>query len=444
MSWKDYQNKENERSRIVSVTKRVIISASIIGMGWYGLSYAKQIPIKVAGVTKALTGAAKLKTEQFSSIVKDIPFSSLQNAPKEVKVFRDGRDWTLQMTFDAELQKFIYDKLRQYQVDWAGVSVIDANTGAVKALVSYSSEDPDIDHLSLRATFPAASIFKVITAGAAVQEKHLRPDSILTYGGDTRYVYKRSLTSDRGSAITLGDAFAHSTNGIFAKVGARYLTKNLITEYASAFGFNQTMPFEFPVQESLFKGCADDDDIVDDGKTAAGLGNVTLSPIHASLIAASVVNQGVMMKPYSIEKIMNDDQETYFEAKPEVWKSPLTSETSKQIQRMMRMTVQNGTARRGFRDYRRDNILSSLDIGGKTGSLTGKDPGGKNEWFVGFAKDDKEALAFGIVIVDKKYWKIKPSELAKSLIRYHFKNMKDAEPKAITSNQSGKQSKNTL
>lgn len=444
MSWKDYQNKENDRSKVKQLAKRVIIVASIFGMGCYGFSYMKQLPTKIAGVSKIFTSGVKGKENQFASIVKDIPFNSLQNAPKEVKVFRDGKDWTLQMTFDAELQKFIYDKLRQYQVDWAGVSVVDANTGAVKALVSYSSEEPNIDHLSLRATFPAASIFKVITAGAAVQEKHLRPDSILTYGGDSRYVYKRSLTTDRGTSFTLGDAFARSTNGIFAKVGARYLSKDLLTSYASAFGFNQILPFEFPVQESLFKGCALDDDMVDDGKTAAGLGNVTLSPIHASMIAASVINKGVMMKPYSIERIMNEDQEVYFEAKPQVWKSPLTPESSNQIQKMMRMTVQNGTARRGFRDYRRDSILSGLDIGGKTGSLTGKDPGGKNEWFIGFAKNGTQTLAVGIVIVDKKYWKIKPSELAKSLIRYHFKSMKDAEPKAITATQAPKQAKNTL
>lgn len=437
MSWKDYQNKENDRSKLKKLTYRAIFSVTTVCIGWSAFSYFKEVPSQIAKASELFVGAIpKMKADQFASIIKDLPFSSIQNAPKDVKVYRDGKDWTLQLTFDADLQKFIYDKLKQYQVDWAGVSVMDANTGAVKALVSYSSEQPDIDHLSLRATFPAASIFKVITAGAAVQEKHLNPGSILTYGGDTRYVYKRSLTSDRGTAITLGDAFAHSTNGIFAKVGARYLSNSLLSEYASAFGFNQTLPFEFPVQESVFKN--DNGDMVDDAKTAAGLGNVTLSPIHASMIAASVINGGVMMKPYSIEKILNENQETYFEAKPEIWKSPLTSETSKQIQKMMRMTIENGTARRGFRDYHRDSILSGLDIGGKTGSLTGKDPDGKNEWFVGFAKDGNQTLAVGIVIVDKKYWKIKPSELAKSLIRYHFKGMKDAEPKEITSNQNVK------
>ena len=117
----------------------------------------------------------------------------------------------------------------------------------------------------------------MVTAGAAVQEKHLNSDSILTYGGDSRYVHKRFLTTDKGAGMTLGDAFAHSTNGIFGKVGVRYLGKKMLANYASAFGFNEIMQFEFPVQESAFNKY--EDDMVTEARTAAGLGNVTLSPI---------------------------------------------------------------------------------------------------------------------------------------------------------------------
>lgn len=440
MSWKDYQNKEIERERRWKMISRVILCSSIVGFGAFGLTQIKKIKLPTDGIA-SLT-SLQSEGSSLAKIIQDLSFDSLQNAPHEVKVFREGTDWTIQLTFDSELQKFIYDKLRQYQVDWAGVSVIDSKTGAVKALVSYSAEEPNADNLSLRATFPAASIFKVITAGAAIQEKHLRPDSVLTYGGDTRYVNKRYLTNDQGRSMTLGEAFAHSTNGIFGKVGVRYVGRKLLGEYASAFGFNEVMPFEFPVQESLFNKY--DDDIVEEARTAAGLGDVTLSPLHGSLIAASVVNRGVMMKPYSIEKVMDENQETYFEAKPEVWKSPLTRESSAQIQQMMRKTILSGTARKGFREYHRDSVLSELDIGGKTGSLTGKSPMGKNEWFVGYADDGKNALAVGIVIVNKKFWKIKPSELAKSLFRYHFKDIKDSEPKAMTSTQLTTEKKVTL
>ncbi len=430
MTWKDYQIKEQDRSKTKQLARRVILIMIVVSATAYGLSRLSFGYMKLAKTIQGLPLTMNSKTALMNKIVHSLPFDSLQDGPKEVKIYREGKDWTFQTTFDPELQKFIYNKLRQYQVDWAGVSVLDSKTGAVKALVSFSSEEPESNHLSLRATFPAASIFKLVTAGAAVQEKHFNSDSIFTYGGDTRYVQKRFLTIDKGRGMTLGDAFAHSTNAIFAKVGARYLGQELLSQYASAFGFNETMPFEFPVQESIFKNL--NMDFVEEGKMAAGLGSATLSPLHASLIAASVINQGQMMKPYSIEKILDQDQATYFQAQPEVWKSPLTGASSMQIQKMMRMTIANGTARKGFRDYRKDSILSALDIGGKTGSLTGKDPEGKNEWFVGYAKSDKETLALGIVIVNKKFWKIKPSELAKSLIRYHFKSVKDAEPKEIS------------
>lgn len=455
MSWKDYQNKEHVRLRHRRFSKTFVCGASnfrrcrrvafILAVSVVVISSVAVSKNKIVEVARKIPTQLNLKSDpkSFSQIIGTLPFDSLQEGFSEVKIYRGGKDWKLLLTFDSELQKFIYNKLQQYQVDWAGVSVMDAKTGAVKALVSFSSEEPDADPLSLRATFPAASIFKVVTAGAAVQEKHLNSDTILTYGGDTRYVQKRFLTADKGPGMTLGDAFAHSTNAIFGKVGARYLGKTLLSQYATAFGFNETLPFEFPVGTSKFNDV--EAGLVEDAKTAAGLGSVTLSPLHASLIAASVANQGNMMRPYSVEKIMDQDEQTYFEAKPSVWKSPLTKETSSQIQKMMRMTITSGTARKGFREYRKDSTLSLLDIGGKTGSLTGKDPEGRNEWFVGYAKDGNETLAVGIVIVSKKYWKIKPSELAKSLIRYHFKSVKDAEPKAITSSQmTGPHKKATL
>ncbi len=444
MSWKDYQIENKRRISVMTVTKYVIFTAVCVTSVAYAFSFfpSGKGKIQEAKAQELLSFYDKDKVSPIANILQDLPFTSLQEGPETIKVFRDGQDWTLRLTFDSELQKFIYNKLRQYQVDWAGVSVLDAKTGAVKALVSYSSENPDIDHLSLRATFPAASIFKVITAGAAMQEKHMNPGTVLTYGGDTRYVQKRFLTGDKGRGMTLGDAFAHSTNGIFGKVGARYLNNNLLSTYASAFGFNETMPFEFPVQQSSFQDI--ERDLVDEARTAAGLGDVTLSPLHASLIAASVINDGVMMKPYSINRILDAEQKEYYLTKPEIWKTPLKKATASQMLKMMRMTINNGTARRGFRGYQQDSILSTLDLGGKTGSLTGKNPMGKNEWFVGYAKDKEESLAIGIVIVNKKFWKIKPSELAKTLIRHHFKSQRDAANSNLTVNQTAAHKKAAL
>ena len=423
MTWKDYQNREFYRHKKQKNALRISLIALLFFLGalctsWIGkgvFGYVKLIQSSSANVQ-----TARAEKSAYQTVLQDFPFDTLEKGPQEVRVFRGGQDWTLQFTFDTKLQKFISDKLRRYKVDWAGVSVLDAKTGAVKALVSYSSKDPNIDHLSLRATFPAASIFKVVTASAAVQEKQFNANTVLTYGGDHRYIRRQSLVQDRGNKMTLGDAFAKSTNGIFGKVGARYLTKEVLFDYASAFGFNEPLPFEFPVQESKMHDY--ERSIVAEAKIAAGLGNVTLSPLHGALIAASVTNDGKMMKPYSLRRVLNERQSVSFEATPQVWKSPLTEESSRKMKKMMRLTVSKGTARRGFRNYRNDSVLSKLDIGGKTGSLTGKNPSGRNEWFVGYANDGDESLAYGIVIVSKKYWKIKPAELAKSLIRYHFKN----------------------
>jgi hypothetical protein len=124
MSWKDYQNKENVRSHYWKVTKRVILFVGCAMIVVQGLKLVQHLPSKIA------KAAESSSSTPLSNIITDLSLESLQNAPHEVKVYRNGTDWTLQMTFDSEnLQKFIYDKLRQYQVDWAGVSVIDSKTG---------------------------------------------------------------------------------------------------------------------------------------------------------------------------------------------------------------------------------------------------------------------------------------------------------------------------
>ncbi|HLG20085.1 MAG TPA: penicillin-binding transpeptidase domain-containing protein, partial [Bdellovibrionota bacterium] len=103
-----------------------------------------------------------------------------------------------------------------------------------------------------------------------------------------------------------------------------------------------------------------------------------------------------------------------------VWRKPITPTTAKELRKMMIQTVADGTARKGFRGRERDKILRLLEVGGKTGSLTGKNPRGKHEWFIGYAQSPNRRVAIGMVIVSETKWKVRPSELAKEIFHYYF------------------------
>jgi cell division protein FtsI/penicillin-binding protein 2 len=148
-----------------------------------------------------------------------------------------------------------------------------------------------------------------------------------------------------------------------------------------------------------------------------------ISPIHGAAIASVVANAGLMRKPYLINSLRDDSG-------VKIWENPssqeivIEAETADDLRKMMISTVTEGTAKRAFR--RPTASLRSLEIGGKTGSITGGDPYGKRDWFVAYAKEQGSKTDSGIslcvMIVNKKKWYVKSSYLAREIIDYYWQN----------------------
>jgi penicillin-binding protein A len=422
VSWRDYQRRLEASNR-----RKFKLRAMVSGL--LGLA-------ALGGVVYFLLGAFWVTDNDFlpvnacppPAVAQDDPKAILRglitpemlvDAPKELKVKKGDADWTLQLSLNPALQNFIQEKLERYKVDWAGVAVLDPKTGEVLALAYHSEKNPAIDDLALRATFPAASVFKIVTSAAALEEGGYHPDSKVAFCGNMYGVKRRQLLRDSGpNAMTLRKAFAKSANAVFGKIAAHDLNGLLLDDYASRFGFNTEIPFEVPLDQSVAdipKG-----DVLDEARTAAGFGKVTLSPLHGALMAAAVLNDGQMMEPYLVEKAVDAAGKVQFEGNPRVWLNPISADTAQEMRRMMATTVTEGTAHRSFRRLSRDPVLSQLQMGGKTGSLTGTNPPGKTEWFVGYARSNDAQIAVGIVVVNDKYWRVKPAELAKEIFAHGF------------------------
>jgi peptidoglycan glycosyltransferase len=83
----------------------------------------------------------------------------------------------IQYTFDPVLQLKANTLLKQYKPDYASIVAIDATTGKVLALSSFLKEDTEPGNLAIKATFPAASIFKIIPASVALDKYKLESRS---------------------------------------------------------------------------------------------------------------------------------------------------------------------------------------------------------------------------------------------------------------------------
>lgn len=362
-----------------------------------------------------------LAVEQETIRFKDLPprLSQVENG-RFVSRFENGLTavYTIDALLQAEMEKFF----KKYNVPYGVFVAMDPSTGKVLAMAEYSAENPKAKHLSLRATYPAASIFKLITASAAIEEKKAGPETMISYHGSFYRLGPKNWVDNPKRdklQITLAEALAKSNNVVFAKVALRWLDAPKLVDYAERFKFNQPIPFELPVQVSRME-IEDSERGV--ARTAAGFGEVGLSPLHGAMIGAAIANDGVMMAPCMVDFVVNAAGEKVYECTPKSMGPSISAETAESLKKMMAMAVINGTSRKVFRMKRRENTLRGITIGGKTGSLTGDDPPGKYSWFVGMAPMEAPEIAVAALVINRPRWRIKATEVAKAGLTAYFKS----------------------
>jgi len=130
------------------------------------------------------------------------------------------------------------------------------------------------------------------------------------------------------------------------------------------------------------------------------------------MIAAAVANHGKLMVPYLVDTLTDPNGEIVYAGTPELDREVVGRSTAGELRELMRHTVTAGTSRRSFRGFFRGKY-SDADVGGKTGSLTGTDPQGKYDWFVGYGELNGRAIAVAALMVNTERWRVKSSWLAR-------------------------------
>jgi len=114
--------------------------------------------------------------------------------------------------------------------------------------------------------------------------------------------------------------------------------------------------------------------------------DITLSPIHAAQMAAIVANDGKMVTPYMVKSVVDTRGRPIYKAKQASDTEQIISpESATALRSLMTETTRIGSARKSFQGLSRYKVYRDMEIGGKTGSLTGYSPKGRHDWFVGCA-----------------------------------------------------------
>ena len=317
------------------------------------------------------------------------------------------------LTLDARLQKKLQRTLTSYDVPYGATVLLDPRTGRVLAMAEHTRGQPQATNLSLKAISPAASIFKIVTA-AALLEQGYSPEEPVCYHGGNHRLAPRLLADDsrRDSAcLPLSAAFGHSANVVFAKLADRGLTPEVLRAVAARFLFNATIPFPSPVETSRAEIPEDRFGLAN---TAAGFGDVRLSALHAALLAAVVANRGVLVPPWVVELVQGTEP-----APPLAEPMRIIDErVAEALGAMMRETVTRGTAQRAFSRPPRE--LRGVHVAGKTGSLNEQRPFRDHTWFVGYAPAEDPQVVVASVVVNGPLWRVRAPWVAREALAAYF------------------------
>ena len=380
-------------------------------------SPASAEPLSRGEVEATLEGLEESETEStFAPVAAKVPsFATLASIPAAVDFLAQATEEgdalvvtaaggaRRALTINPVLQRRATNLLRNYNVPYGAIAALEPSTGRVLALAEHSSEAPNVRGLPLRAICPAASVFKVVS-GAALLSAGVSPGEKVCFHGGKHRLNEKLLVDDArrdGRCLTFSQALGHSANVIFAKLARRSLDAKALAKMVERLGFNAQIPFAEPLDVSVARIPDDDFGFAN---TAAGFGEVFLSPLHGALLAAAVGNRGMWTNP-----VLFEDEQVKS-------RRVLDEKLAASLSDMMETCVTEGTGRRAFRE--RGRYVLPVRAAGKTGSLANRTPFRDFSWFVGFAPKDNPKIAVAAVIVNGPKWRIRAPYVVRETMRF--------------------------
>jgi peptidoglycan glycosyltransferase len=408
-------------TKLTAVTRKSISSDIRDRISFRGCMHSTCIALIISVVFSTSLFAAELSRQNVADILT--PYALNNKFPTKLSAGDVHGEVQFDYTFDQDLHRKMADVYLRYQPDYACFVAMDAKTGEIINLTSFLKEREPIDNLVLRANYPAASVFKFVTAAAALDSNKLSPSSVIPYNGKSTSLYKSQVFAYKDNKWTrrptLIQAFAKSVNPVFGRVGARVLGQEMLSDYASRFGFGEVMVSDINLPPSKISLTLQDEWEVVEAASGYTRG-IRMSPVHAAQMMSSLFNEGRMVRPYFVNDVTQANGDVLYSSTPAVFgPSVFEPSTAAELKQLLRATVKSGSARGSFSNLSRYRVYRDLEIGGKTGSLTGDSPKGRHDWFVGYASKGGRDIVFASLIVNKEKWTVRSAYVARQFI-YHF------------------------
>jgi len=316
----------------------------------------------------------------------------------------------VEYSLDAGLTREVWGSLEEGRVGLGHVILMDPGSGRVLA---YASTDPG--HFDPMRLYPAASLVKVITASAALEaDPEVAKVPCRFTGSPYRLTPSRIDPPRRGREISLSHALATSNNQCFAQLAVHSVGHEALRDAIGRFGW-----FSAPAPAHAAGVAAPTQDRYDVGKLGCGLEGCRITPLHAAQLA-SVIASGELVAPHWIDRVVDASGRELELPAPPSPRRVLSAERAEELREMLVETTTSGTARRAFRQRNGRPLLGPIQVAGKTGSLSGTEPAGRYEWFVGVAPAEAPRVAIAVLVVQQRVWRRNASQIASDVLQRVF------------------------
>jgi cell division protein FtsI/penicillin-binding protein 2 len=335
---------------------------------------------------------------------------------------------TVELTISPAAQQAAYSALAA-EGHPAALVAISPSTGAILALASYPTFDPNVLatqdgaklnqadqqlltdksqpllNRAISETYPPGSSFKIVTGSAAFSTGLVQSTSTpVSAPSPLTLPNGHQLVNDGGEICGDGNppiiqAFWMSCNTAFGNLGME-LGAPTLRQYASQFAMNKALSIPLPVVPSVIPPVPQNDKSLT-AFSAIGQYNDAVTPLQEAMFSAAIANHGTLMYPYMVQRVVGPGLSVIASAKTSVLSQAVSPQVASNVQAMMNQVTQNpggtafGTASQ--------QAAGGLIIDGKTGTAeNGINNGNPNDavftCFVPGTGGQPSPIAVGVIV----------------------------------------------
>ena len=404
----------------------------------YIIGYAKKIDGEIVGEM----GIESYFNEELSGengyyeYQKDAYGYQIANTTVREEKAKDGKNITL--TIDSNIQMFlenaINDFVNSYSSEWVTITVADAKTGAIVGSASNPTFDANLLNITnynnplVSYTYEPGSTMKIFSFMSAIEEGVYKGEELYTSGSIEVDNYKINDWNKKGwGDITYDVGFTYSSN-VAATLLAQAIGKEKLLKYYENLGFGEKTGIELYGELDGKLSFHYESELA-----AASYGQgIMTTPIQMIQALTSITNDGIVLKPYVVEKITDSDNNIVYQSKRTELNKVYNTATVEKIIELMDLTVNSDDSQATGISFHTDVVKLIGKTGTaqyiKDGSYTISDAKSIRSFAGIFPKEDPQYIIY-VAVKDLDGGTSKVGKMTKTIVESiaKYKNLSERE-----------------